>query len=159
MNVLEKAATATEQDRALVHEGLEIVTLLLAPIGTRTLATQFWSESSAMAYGAAAPYARDLNLWRVDAAGGGAPPAGAAWAGGALSVFGLLVIEAIFESVSGLTTTGATMVSQGIDDLPRSINYYRMQLHWLGGMGIIVLAVAILPMLRGDLASLNQNKG
>lgn len=57
------------------------------------------------------------------------------------------VIEAIFESVSGLTTTGATMVSQGIDDLPRSINYYRMQLHWLGGMGIIVLAVAVLPML------------
>jgi trk system potassium uptake protein TrkH len=56
-------------------------------------------------------------------------------------------LDAIFESVSGLTTTGATVVLHGIDDLPHSINYYRAQLHWLGGMGIIVLAVAVLPML------------
>lgn len=56
-------------------------------------------------------------------------------------------LDAIFESVSGLTTTGATVVPDGIDELPRSINYYRAQLHWLGGMGIIVLAVAVLPML------------
>ncbi|MDB5968278.1 MAG: potassium transporter [Hydrocarboniphaga sp.] len=56
-------------------------------------------------------------------------------------------LDAIFESVSGLTTTGATVVPHGIDQLPRSINYYRAQLHWLGGMGIIVLAVAVLPML------------
>ena len=55
--------------------------------------------------------------------------------------------DAIFESVSGLTTTGATMVASGIDDLPHALNYYRVQLHWLGGMGIIVLAVAVLPML------------
>ncbi len=55
--------------------------------------------------------------------------------------------DAIFESVSGLTTTGATVVPGGIDDLPHAINYYRAQLHWLGGMGIIVLAVAVLPML------------
>jgi trk system potassium uptake protein TrkH len=54
--------------------------------------------------------------------------------------------DAIFESVSGLTTTGATVLS-GLDDLPRSILYYRQQLQWLGGMGIIVLAVAILPIL------------
>jgi len=54
--------------------------------------------------------------------------------------------DAIFESISGLTTTGATVLT-GLDDLPRSILYYRQQLQWLGGMGIIVLAVAILPML------------
>ena len=54
--------------------------------------------------------------------------------------------NAIFESVSGLTTTGATMLSN-LSLLPKSILYYRQQLHLLGGMGIVVLAVAILPML------------
>ncbi len=54
--------------------------------------------------------------------------------------------DAVFESMSGLTTTGATVLS-GLDTLPKSILYYRQQLQWLGGMGIIVLAVAILPML------------
>ena len=56
------------------------------------------------------------------------------------------VTEAFFESMSGLTTTGATVLT-GIDDLPPSILYYRQQLQWLGGMGIIVLAVAVMPML------------
>ncbi|MGV6826556.1 MAG: TrkH family potassium uptake protein [bacterium] len=56
------------------------------------------------------------------------------------------VAEAFFESVSGLTTTGATVLV-GLDELPRAILYYRQQLQWLGGMGIIVLAVAVLPML------------
>jgi trk system potassium uptake protein len=56
-------------------------------------------------------------------------------------------LDALFESVSGLTTTGATVVPSGLDFLPRSLLYYRAQLHWLGGMGIIVLAVAVLPML------------
>ena len=54
--------------------------------------------------------------------------------------------DAVFESMSGLTTTGATVLS-GLDTLPKSILYYRQQLQWLGGMGIIVLAVAVLPML------------
>ncbi|HEX2139610.1 MAG TPA: TrkH family potassium uptake protein [Woeseiaceae bacterium] len=54
--------------------------------------------------------------------------------------------DAVFESMSGLTTTGATVLT-GIDELPNSILYYRHQLQWIGGMGIIVLAVAILPML------------
>ncbi len=54
--------------------------------------------------------------------------------------------DAVFESISGLTTTGATVIT-GIDNLPPSIQYYRQQLQWLGGMGIIVLAVAIMPML------------
>ncbi len=54
--------------------------------------------------------------------------------------------EAVFESVSGLTTTGATVIT-GLDGLPKAILFYRQLLQWLGGMGIIVLAVAILPML------------
>ncbi len=58
----------------------------------------------------------------------------------------LSITDAIFESVSGLTTTGATVITH-IEGLPTSILYYRQQLQWLGGMGIIVLAVAVLPML------------
>lgn len=54
--------------------------------------------------------------------------------------------DALFESMSGLTTTGAT-VMVGLDNLPRGLLIYRQLLQWLGGMGIIVLAVAILPML------------
>ncbi|MDJ0806520.1 MAG: TrkH family potassium uptake protein [Gammaproteobacteria bacterium] len=56
------------------------------------------------------------------------------------------ITDAVFESISGLTTTGATVIV-GIDQLPLSLLYYRQQLQWLGGMGIIVLAVAVLPML------------
>ena len=58
----------------------------------------------------------------------------------------LSLTDAIFESFSGLTTTGATVIT-GLDNLPHAILWYRQQLQWLGGMGIIVLAVAILPML------------
>lgn len=54
--------------------------------------------------------------------------------------------DAYFEAVSGLTTTGATVLI-GLDDLPVSINLWRTQMVWLGGMGLIVLAVAILPLL------------
>lgn len=58
----------------------------------------------------------------------------------------LSLTDAIFESFSGLTTTGATVMS-GLDNMPHAILWYRQQLQWMGGMGIIVLAVAILPML------------
>ena len=54
--------------------------------------------------------------------------------------------DAFFESISGLTTTGTTVLT-GLDTLPKSILFYRQQLQWLGGMGIVVLAVAVLPML------------
>ncbi len=54
--------------------------------------------------------------------------------------------DAFFETMSGLTTTGATVMS-GLDHVALSINLWRHTLNWLGGMGIIVLAVAILPML------------
>lgn len=56
------------------------------------------------------------------------------------------ITDSVFESISGFTTTGATVV-QGLDRLPISILYHRQQIQWLGGMGIIVLAVAILPLL------------
>ncbi|MBM5810831.1 MAG: potassium transporter [Gammaproteobacteria bacterium] len=54
--------------------------------------------------------------------------------------------DAVFEAVSGFTTTGATVII-GLDELPKSILWYRQQIQWFGGMGIIVLAVALLPIL------------
>ena len=54
--------------------------------------------------------------------------------------------DAYFEAMSGLTTTGATVLS-GLDDMPASINMWRSLLVWIGGMGILVMAVAILPLL------------
>jgi trk system potassium uptake protein TrkH len=59
---------------------------------------------------------------------------------------GLDPVDALFESASGLTTTGATVIT-GLDAMPRSLLFYRQQLQWLGGMGLIVLGVAVLPML------------
>ncbi|GAM54854.1 potassium uptake protein trkH [Vibrio ishigakensis] len=56
------------------------------------------------------------------------------------------VADAFFESFSALTTTGATVIV-GLDELPKAILFYRQFLQWFGGMGIIVLAVAILPVL------------
>lgn len=58
----------------------------------------------------------------------------------------LSVTDAFFESFSGLTTTGATTLV-GLDSMPKAILFYRQMLQWMGGMGIIVLAVAILPIL------------
>ena len=63
-----------------------------------------------------------------------------------LFVPNLTIAQSVFEAVSGFTTTGATVINH-IDVLPKSILYYRQQLQWLGGLGMIVLAVAILPML------------
>ena len=59
----------------------------------------------------------------------------------------LSLVDSVFEAISALTTTGATIITR-LDDLPHSILFYRQLLQWLGGMGIIVLAIAILPMLR-----------
>ena len=58
----------------------------------------------------------------------------------------LSITQSIFESMSGFTTTGATVIV-GLDTLPQAILLYRQLVQWLGGMGIIVLAVAILPLL------------
>jgi len=56
------------------------------------------------------------------------------------------ITDAVFESMSGWTTTGATVI-ENLSVLPKAVLWYRQQLQWLGGMGIIVLAVAIMPML------------
>lgn len=56
------------------------------------------------------------------------------------------ITDAVFESISGLTTTGATVIT-GLDELPESLLFYRQLLQWMGGIGIVVIAVAILPML------------
>lgn len=58
----------------------------------------------------------------------------------------LTIAQSVFESMSGFTTTGATVIV-GLDSLPQGILLYRQLVQWLGGMGIIVLAVAILPLL------------
>ena len=59
---------------------------------------------------------------------------------------GMSVMDSFFESMSGITTTGATVISQ-IDALPESILFYRQLLQWMGGMGLIVLAIAVMPLL------------
>lgn len=75
-----------------------------------------------------------------------------AWVGacvlGALPFLGIGVspIDAFFESSSGFTTTGATVLS-GLDSLPRSILLWRAMTHWLGGMGMVLLGVAVFPVL------------
>ena len=59
---------------------------------------------------------------------------------------GISFPDALFESVSGYTTTGATVLI-GLDNLAPSILFYRQEIQWVGGIGVIVLAVAMLPML------------
>lgn len=59
---------------------------------------------------------------------------------------GMTFTDAYFEAVSGLTTTGATVLSN-LDTLPVSINFWRCFMNWIGGMGVVVLSVAILPLL------------
>lgn len=54
--------------------------------------------------------------------------------------------DALFESISGITTTGSTVLSE-VESLPRSINMWRCLTHWIGGMGIVTLTVALMPLL------------
>jgi trk system potassium uptake protein TrkH len=76
------------------------------------------------------------------------------WVGGALfatfplyfGIPGISFTDAYFESMSGLTATGATLLD-GLDRLPPAVNVWRAELQWLGGMGVIVLVVAVLPMI------------
>jgi trk system potassium uptake protein len=77
-----------------------------------------------------------------------------AWVGGAafatvpllLSIPGLSFTDAYFEAMAGLTASGGTVLT-GLDYLPASVNIWRAELQWLGGLGVLVLVVAILPML------------
>ena len=59
----------------------------------------------------------------------------------------LSVVDALFESMSGITTTGSTVINN-LDNLPKGILIWRAMLQWLGGIGIIVIALFILPFLR-----------
>ena len=82
-----------------------------------------------------------------------------------LSVPDITVIDAFFEAMSGLTTTGATIIPS-LDTLAPSLNFWRHLLNWLGGLGILILAVAILPMLgvggmqlfRSEISGINKGK-
>ncbi|MDO5687425.1 MAG: potassium transporter TrkG [Neisseria sp.] len=82
-----------------------------------------------------------------------------------LSIPNMRFIDAYFEAISGLTTTGATVISS-LDTLAPSLNFWRHMLNWLGGMGIIVLAVAILPLLgvggmqlfRAEVSGINKGR-
>ena len=65
----------------------------------------------------------------------------------AYSDIGLSYTDAFFEAMSGVTTTGSTVIV-GLDDAPRGLLLWRALLQWLGGIGIIVMAVAIMPMLK-----------
>ena len=60
---------------------------------------------------------------------------------------GLSVVDSLFESMSGITTTGATILNN-LDELPKGILIWRALLQWLGGIGIVVIALVILPFLR-----------
>jgi trk system potassium uptake protein TrkH len=58
----------------------------------------------------------------------------------------LTFLDALFEAISGVTTTGATLLS-GLDEMSRSILFYRQELQWLGGIGVVVSAIALFPMM------------
>ena len=57
---------------------------------------------------------------------------------------GISMVDSLFESISGVTTTGATVLT-ALEDLPKSLLIYRQLLQWIGGMGLIILVVAIMP--------------
>ena len=61
-------------------------------------------------------------------------------------LYGMTFIDSFFESMSGITTTGATVISN-LNALPESLLLYRQLLQWMGGMGLIVLAIAVMPLL------------
>jgi trk system potassium uptake protein TrkH len=61
-------------------------------------------------------------------------------------LIGMPLVDAFFESMSGITTTGATVISS-LSTLPESVLFYRQLLQWMGGMGLIVLAIAVMPLL------------
>ena len=64
-----------------------------------------------------------------------------------LSIKEFTFSEAFFESMSGITTTGATIISD-LDNSPKSILLWRAIMQWLGGIGIVVMAITILPLLK-----------
>ncbi|VDZ64509.1 Trk system potassium uptake protein trkG [Serratia odorifera] len=67
------------------------------------------------------------------------------------------LVDAVFEGVSGITTTGASVLND-VSGVPKSVLYYRSQLNFIGGLGVIVLAVAVLPLLGIGGAKLYQSE-
>lgn len=93
-------------------------------------------DASRVGYREALLYA--VITWVVMGLGGAAP---------IVTIADVTPIDGIFESVSALTTTGATILS-GLDAMPKSFLLYRQFLQWLGGLGVVVFVVAVLPMLN-----------
>lgn len=135
---------------------------LLPPLAASVWYGEGWRCIAAWLCPATAALALAGALWRwrlVDGSGqlearSAFTVVGGVWV--AICIFGALPLvlsgafasftDAVFESVSGFTTTGAS-VAADVEVLPRSVNLWRCQTHWLGGMGVIALAVALVPLL------------
>src|SRR5262249_26416662 len=159
----EAALHAMVRPVAVLHV-LSALLMLFALAMLLPLAVSFlYGDAASLAFAQAAPatLVGGAGLWGLTRLGRGElqPRDGlllAALVWTVLPAFGALPLilylpelsftDAYFEAVAGLTTTGATVLS-GLDRIPASINFWRCELQWLGGMGIIVLAVAILPLL------------
>jgi trk system potassium uptake protein TrkH len=133
---------------------------LLPPLG---VALAYGERGCVAAFAAplAASWLAALACWLANRRGAGTFEArnafivvGGAWV--SICVFGALPLwtsgafasfsDAVFESVSGFTTTGASVMPD-VESLPRCVNLWRCETHWLGGMGVIALAVALIPLL------------
>ena len=151
--------------KALLPVGnvLGVVLMAFAPMYLLPLATSLiYDDGTALAFGVAMliDLAAGALLWAGTRGGRDLRPRDGyllvtlAWVfmGGAatipffLSLPGLSATDVFFETMSALTTTGSTVIS-GLEYLPPSVNLWRHALQWYGGMGIIVLAIAILPLL------------
>ena len=119
-------------------EGMAFVFPASATIST-LVGSLFWvmARGGAMQIGQREAFLLTVSIWVVINLVGALP----------FLISGYSVTDSVFESVSGMTTTGATVFS-GLENLPRGLLLWRSILHWIGGVGIIVTAVAILPQLR-----------
>jgi trk system potassium uptake protein len=118
--------------------GMAYVFPVAASIST-VIGSLFWvmARSGDMNIGQREAFLLTVSIWVVINAVGALP----------FLVSGYSVTDSFFESVSGMSTTGAT-VFVGLENMPRGLLLWRSILHWIGGVGIIVTAVAILPQLR-----------
>lgn len=141
---------------------------LLPPLAASLWYGEGWRCVTAWLAPAAASWVCGAALWMLRRRGGGGSGGGmgqlearsafrlvgGVWV--AMGLFGALPLffsgaypsftDAVFESISGFTTTGAS-VAVDVESLPHSVNLWRCMTHWLGGMGVIALAVALVPLL------------